>query len=288
MKKIFNMLVIAAAVSATCCTAQAQIAGGDIVGFDFGVADGSATNWNVLAPAIFDVATTPGVAVATLADGSVINTSGSTVTGLSLDVSITFVDSFITNNGAEDNVEFPGQPTFPDEALGDWLGFRDIDSDGGGGLFELTISGLDDSLTYDIVVGAANDIDNDRADTIWSVDGGTSQATVAGVAAQSYVTFSGVSTGGDGTLVLTGTAGGNVDPIATELGFVSALQLTAVGGDAVLRGDVNLSGAVDFSDIAPFIAVLSGGGFQAEADTNESGMVDFSDIAPFIAILSGP
>ena len=282
MKKILNILVVAVAISATCCTAQAQI-----VGFDFSAAGGSATNWNVLAPADFDVATTPGVAVATLADGLVIDTSGSTVTGLSLDVSITFVDSFISNNGSEDNVEFPGQPAFPDEALGDWLGFRDIDNDGGGGLIELTIGGLDDSLTYDIVVGGANDIDNDRANTIWSIDGGTSQETVAGIAAQSYVTFSGVSTGGDGTLVLTGTAGGNVDPIAPELAFVSALQLTAVGGDAVVLGDVNLSGAADFLDIAPFIAVLSGGGSQAEADTNESGTVDFLDIAPFIAILSG-
>ena len=54
-----------------------------------------------------------------------------------------------------------------------------------------------------------------------------------------------------------------------------------------LLGDVDLSGTVDFSDIAPFIAILSGGGFQCEADCDVSGTVDFSDIAPFIAILSG-
>ena len=58
-------------------------------------------------------------------------------------------------------------------------------------------------------------------------------------------------------------------------------------GPACLLGDVDVSGTVDFSDIAPFIAVLSGGGFQCEADCDESGVVDFSDIAPFIAILSG-
>ena len=51
--------------------------------------------------------------------------------------------------------------------------------------------------------------------------------------------------------------------------------------------DVNQDGMVDFLDIAPFIAVLSSGGFQAEADCNGDTMVDFADIAPFIAALSG-
>ena len=56
----------------------------------------------------------------------------------------------------------------------------------------------------------------------------------------------------------------------------------------VLLGDVNLDEVVDFSDISPFIAVLSAGGSQAEADVDGSGTVDFSDITPFIAILSSP
>ena len=51
-------------------------------------------------------------------------------------------------------------------------------------------------------------------------------------------------------------------------------------------GDVDLSGSVDFLDIQPFIAVLSGGTNQCEADCDQSGMVDFLDIQPFIAILS--
>jgi hypothetical protein len=55
----------------------------------------------------------------------------------------------------------------------------------------------------------------------------------------------------------------------------------------VLLGDVNLDQTVDFSDIAPFIALLQSGTFQAEADCDESGVVDFSDIAAFIAILIG-
>ena len=68
--------------------------------------------------------------------------------------------------------------------------------------------------------------------------------------------------------------------------FVFA-SFAAVAGSAPLLGDVNLDDNVNFSDISPFIAVLSSGGFQVEADVNGSGMVDFADISPFIAILSG-
>ena len=56
-------------------------------------------------------------------------------------------------------------------------------------------------------------------------------------------------------------------------------------GGAALKGDVNLSGMVDFGDIGPFIAVLQGGMFQAEADCDCSLQVDFGDIPAFIAIL---
>ena len=52
-------------------------------------------------------------------------------------------------------------------------------------------------------------------------------------------------------------------------------------------GDINLDGSVTFLDIAPFITLLSTGGFQAEADCDLSGMVTFLDIAPFIAALAG-
>ena len=55
----------------------------------------------------------------------------------------------------------------------------------------------------------------------------------------------------------------------------------------VLLGDVDLNGAVEFLDIAPFINVLSSNMFQAEADCDENGVVDFLDIQPFIDILSG-
>ena len=70
---------------------------------------------------------------------------------------------------------------------------------------------------------------------------------------------------------------------------VAAIVVDVTGGtsDGVLLGDVDLSGEVDFSDIAPFIEVLSSNGSQAEADVDQSGTVDFGDIGPFIQILSG-
>lgn len=55
----------------------------------------------------------------------------------------------------------------------------------------------------------------------------------------------------------------------------------------VMLGDVDLSGAVNFLDIAPFIVLLSSGGFQEEADIDRDGVVTFLDISPFIAKLNG-
>lgn len=55
---------------------------------------------------------------------------------------------------------------------------------------------------------------------------------------------------------------------------------------AILLGDVNQDGDVNFLDIVPFVALLSISDYQAEADINEDGGVTFLDISPFIALLS--
>ena len=55
----------------------------------------------------------------------------------------------------------------------------------------------------------------------------------------------------------------------------------------VLLGDVNLDGEVNFSDISPFIALLSSETFQDEGDIDRNDSVDFLDISPFIGLLSG-
>lgn len=71
-----------------------------------------------------------------------------------------------------------------------------------------------------------------------------------------------------------GTAGYN--------GQVALITVTA--GNC---GDINLDGDVNFLDIAPFIAILSANGFQAEADCDLNGVVNFLDIGPFIDALTG-
>jgi len=56
--------------------------------------------------------------------------------------------------------------------------------------------------------------------------------------------------------------------------------------ESTLLGDCNLDGVVDFSDIVPFISILSASGYLEEADVNQDGAVDFSDVRPFISVLS--
>ncbi len=53
-------------------------------------------------------------------------------------------------------------------------------------------------------------------------------------------------------------------------------------------GDVNLDGALDFSDIPSFISALANSEYQIEADVNRDGLLNFEDISAFIATLIGP
>lgn len=55
----------------------------------------------------------------------------------------------------------------------------------------------------------------------------------------------------------------------------------------ILLGDVNLDGAVDLLDIAPFVSILTSSGFQDEADINQDGNVDLLDVAPLVDLLTG-
>jgi len=96
------------------------------------------------------------------------------------------------------------------------------------------------------------------------------------------------------------TQSGNVITVSSSLTFNEAIALGGFGVPviinasftasgivpvAVLLGDVNLDGGVDFLDVAPFIALLIDGQFQAEGDIDDSGVVDFLDVGPFIDIL---
>jgi len=98
------------------------------------------------------------------------------------------------------------------------------------------------------------------------------------------------------------TQSGNVITVSQSLTFTESLDLgltslsvvvqgtyvaTGIVPVSVLKGDVDLSGVVDFADIPAFIAVLQAGTLQAEADCDCSTEVDFADIPAFIAILQG-
>jgi len=86
---------------------------------------------------------------------------------------------------------------------------------------------------------------------------------------------------------------GILDPNAApgELLLISdndILVFDVIGYDlALILGDVNQDGFVNFADIPAFIAILQASVFLEEADTNQDKVVNFSDIAPFIALLNG-
>lgn len=88
-----------------------------------------------------------------------------------------------------------------------------------------------------------------------------------------------VSLSNEGQNSISSTSGSEV--------FTSTTGTLTLSADQFLLGDVDLSGAVNFLDISPFISLLSMGGFQDEADIDRSGGLNFLDISPFIAILSG-
>ena len=124
--------------------------------------------------------------------------------------------------------------------------------------------------SFDVLVDGVAVLETTGDDSFIDDLGGLTGLTIA---AGSEITFA-----VDGVLE-TATGGA-----ATSL-RIETFTVEIVG--STLLGDVNLDGTVDFLDISPFIAVLSGGIDQAEADCNVDGEVNFLDISPFISILSG-
>ncbi len=173
------------------------IVAGTVIGVDFGgVPDG---NFN-----------------AVTADGTVTNlidTTGATLTG----VNVTTSDSLVFNGNADHTKT--GQPSqFTQEHLKDWVVFS------GGVTYTITFTGLDDALTYDLVIGGANG-SGFPVDTTWSA-GGQTLTTDAGTSSSTdgsgaYVSFTGLETDGSGNLAITGLK-------ASNYGVASALELTAV------------------------------------------------------------
>ena len=149
-----------------------------------------------------------------------------------------------------------------------------------------------------IAAGADLDFTADTRPKFYSIDGGI---TAGGGLVGGLDHFSLGPINGDGRSASHWRDGdlgdrvqlGILDPTingAGNLDFVTDLDLQAldiIGFDPIpiLRGDVNLDGVVNFSDIPPFIELLISEEFQAQGDVDENGSVEFQDIPPFIGIL---
>ena len=81
----------------------------------------------------------------------------------------------------------------------------------------------------------------------------------------------------------------SIDILSAGTDFNAVLDAVSGGGTGCTNplGDINGDGVVSLLDVNPFVALLTGGGFQCEADVNEDGVVSLLDVNPFVALLSG-
>lgn len=160
-----------------------------------------------------------------IAAGAVIDTSAVVVDGVGFAWGFTtgagnsVAAPFLNNDSDETQASLPA--VFNSSNTTDWLGFSSNPTRPSPNVITLTFSGLDDGLTYNLVIGAS--FTSDLPDTLWQVDSqsGTTDADVAGA---SYLSFTGLSTDGSGNLVITGTG----TAPRSDIPVVSALALTAV------------------------------------------------------------
>ena len=89
----------------------------------------------------------------------------------------------------------------------------------------------------------------------------------------------GLQPSSDGVLYVgfAGANGGN--------GYLNAMKLEIL--DPRVVGDVNGDGFVNLLDVAPFVEILTSGGFSSNADINQDGFVNLLDVSPFVLLLSG-
>jgi hypothetical protein len=99
---------------------------------------------------------------------------------------------------------------------------------------------------------------------------------------------------GDGSVAAVAPRSGLAPPVATDAVLVpptGVLLVPLAKRLGLSNGDVNLDGYLNFGDINPFVAVLTGQDtdpqHSAAADINHDGVADFRDINPFVALLSG-
>ena len=90
--------------------------------------------------------------------------------------------------------------------------------------------------------------------------------------------LSAISLDASGTYFVRITGVDNPDALTLDTQFYGL----SVAFEALLLGDVNLDGGINFLDISRFIQILTVGDFQDEADINQDGSVNFLDISQFL------
>ena len=197
-----------------------------------------------------------------------------------------------------------------DGALGDQLYMADPNT----GVTTLVSTLMDGLTALDIVVDVAIDNDGNMfvydigTDSLYSVDDPiTGNVTLVGqpnVGDSNFAqgmdfdpttntlyqaVYTGGGTGSYGSWDLdTGTfteilaLPGFADPIGT--GYELEIAIT---GGTVLLGDINCDGEVNLLDVAPFVDLITSGGFSPKADFDGDGEVSLLDVAPFVAALTG-
>lgn len=197
MKNITKTTMSLAAALLAGSASAATLAAGTVIGVAFG--GDSDNNFNEVK--------------ATGTFSPLIDTTGATLTG----VGLTFAGANIPNHGLADG-DLAGQPS--------QFSFANLDrwslSNTAGGM-TINMTGLNDSLTYDLVIGAASDAAQD-VDTIFSADGQSfTNAAKTGNGADAFVSFTGLETDGSGTLVITADMASG-----SAYAAISAMELTAV------------------------------------------------------------
>ena len=74
-------------------------------------------------------------------------------------------------------------------------------------------------------------------------------------------------------------------PQGMEIGYVPIVTRQEKVNS--LLGDVNGDGFVNLLDVAPFVELLSNGGYSVNADMNSDGVLNLLDVAPFVDAVSG-
>ncbi len=195
----------------------APLAGGTVIGVDFGQTDPNNGAGNIFNGAAHNIGDIKGSYPATGTEAPLVDLNGIVVDG----VSLTWAGAEFNGGFAADSTDLPGQPAiYNDSNLTDALLTKQ------GNTITLTFSNLNSSLTYNLNIGGGTTAAGNDADTLYQADGQnfTSQHDDGALA---WGNLDGLSADGSGVLVITvEDAAGKSENFA----MVSAMTLTAVSG----------------------------------------------------------